>query len=95
MRSLPLLGCAAALALSGCTSLLESPADPPGCRRDPGQPFVGQRATSESAAAILEATGATLLRWGPPGGALTMDFNKERVTVSYDDSLTITRVDCG
>jgi hypothetical protein len=26
---------------------------------------------------------------------LTMDFNKERVTVSYDDNLTITRVDCG
>jgi hypothetical protein len=95
MKPPPLIACAGALALAGCTSLLESPAVPPGCRHEPGQAFIGQRASPEVGAAVLKATGATVLRWAPPGSALTMDFSKERVTVSYDDNLVIGRIDCG
>jgi hypothetical protein len=43
---------------------------------------------------MLSATGATILRWVPPRTAVTMDFNPNRLTVSYDDAYLITRVSC-
>lgn len=90
---------AGALALSACTTV---PADgePPAreladtCKADAGQRFIGQRATSESGAAIMAATGSARLRWVPPRTAVTMEYAFGRVTVSYDDNYAITAVSC-
>lgn len=65
------------------------------CNADPAQGFVGQKADAASGLAIRQATGADEVRWGPPRSAMTMDFRQGRVTVSYDDDMTITRVACG
>ena len=86
-----------ALALSACaTTGREEPPQGPGdtCRAEPGQRFVGQRASSESGAAIMAATGAARLRWVPPRTAVTMEYAFGRVTVSYDDNYAITAVSC-
>lgn len=65
------------------------------CDPAPGQAFVGKTLTAELGQQIFTATGANLLRWGPPRMALTMDYRPGRVTISYDDRMTITKVACG
>ncbi len=65
------------------------------CNAAPVQNHVGQDATQSRGAAILKDSGARTLRWGPPGGAWTMDFRADRVNVAYDDQLMITRITCG
>ena len=35
------------------------------------------------------------VRWAPPRTAMTMEFKEGRVTVAYDDAMTITAVTCG
>jgi len=64
------------------------------CQREPGQRFIGQKASGELGQAMLAATGAKILRWVPPRTAETMDFNPSRLTVSYGDDFLITRVSC-
>ena len=95
------LGFAAVAALAGCAAALQPPADTPPardikgtCQREPGQRFVGQKATGELGRALLAATGAKILRWVPPRTAVTMDFNSSRLTVSYGDDYVITKVSC-
>ena len=88
--------CAAAtgaLALSACTTT--NIARNGLCDPEPGQLFVGQKADAAAGLAIRQATGSDILRWVPPRSAVTMDFRQERVTVSYDDDMTITQVSCG
>jgi hypothetical protein len=46
-------------------------------------------------AQLLAASGARTLRWGAPGMAMTMDFRADRLTVSYDEGMTITSARCG
>jgi hypothetical protein len=46
-------------------------------------------------AAILTASGARTLRWGPPNSAWTLDFREDRVNVQYDERLIIERITCG
>ncbi|HEU4650771.1 MAG TPA: I78 family peptidase inhibitor, partial [Croceibacterium sp.] len=87
--------CAGALALAGCATTGEYDETAHTCKPEPGQQFVGQRATAELGAAILRATRAGQLRWAPPRSALTMDFRMDRVTVTYDDAMAITMVTCG
>lgn len=82
----------AALALSACVTGF---AENDFCNAEPGQLFVGQKADAESGLAIRQATGADVLRWVPPRTAVTMEFMEGRVTVAYDDAMTITRVTCG
>ena len=43
----------------------------------------------------MRTTNARLLRWAPPGAALTMDFRPERVTVRLGADGRITAIDCG
>jgi hypothetical protein len=91
-----------ALSLAGCATPAPIRPDEPQfeiaptatCQREPGQRFVGQKATGELGRAMLAATGATILRWVPPRTAVTMDFNPSRLTVSYDDDYVITTVSC-
>jgi hypothetical protein len=87
--------------LAGCAATTPPADDTPpvrdikgSCQREPGQRFVGHKATGELGRAMLAATGATILRWVPPRTAVTMDFNPSRLTVSYGDDLIITRVSC-
>ena len=84
---------AGAVALAGCAT--PDTARSNFCNAEPAQLFVGQKADAAAGLAIRQATGADELRWGPPRSALTMDFREGRVTVSYDDAMTITRVACG
>ncbi|WP_422059214.1 I78 family peptidase inhibitor [Sphingopyxis sp.] len=92
---------AAVLPLAACASS-EAPAEttppPPAemtCSADPAQSFVGQTATPDVGAAVVKATGARTLRWGPPRSAMTMDYRQDRVNVLYDDAYKITQISCG
>lgn len=84
--------------LAGCASGEpgSTPA-PPQAQCDNGKldGFVGQKASSALGARMLAASGAKALRWGPPRSAMTMDFRADRLTVAYDDALTIISARCG
>jgi hypothetical protein len=94
-RLLPLAAAVPALALAGCATTGETVTGEGLCKAEPGQAFVGQRATADVGAKLLQLTGAKQLRWGPPRTAMTMDFRADRLTVSYDDAMMIERVSCG
>ncbi len=65
------------------------------CKAEPGQAFIGQKATAETGAEAAEGDRARRsLRWVPPRTAVTMDFRPDRLTVSYDDDMVIERVSC-
>lgn len=95
----------AAIGLAGCaTSAADgamATAPDPGvgaarlCNADPAQAYIGQRADAATGAAILKDSGARTLRWGPPGGAWTMDYRQDRVNVEYDAGMMIERITCG
>ncbi|SMQ65705.1 Peptidase inhibitor I78 family protein [Sphingopyxis terrae subsp. ummariensis] len=93
---------AAVLPLAACASAGDGPpsdAGPPPaamtCSADAAQSYVGQTASPDLGGAILKATGARALRWGPPRSAMTMDYRQDRVNVMYDDAYKITQVTCG
>ena len=65
------------------------------CSGDGLATYVGQKATAELGAELLAKSGARTLRWGPPGSAMTMDFREDRLTVSYDEQMVVTRLNCG
>lgn len=97
-----LLAIAAVLPLAACSSseapVESTPTPPPAemtCKADAAQSYVGQTATPDLGGAILKATGARTLRWGPPRSAMTMDYRIDRVNVMYDDAYKITQVTCG
>ncbi len=100
MKQAILLASAGALALSGCATVTaeETPTaqdlSDAACSAEAGQRFIGQKATAEVGAQLLEATGARELRWVPPRTAVTMDFRPDRLTVSYNDEMIITQVSC-
>jgi hypothetical protein len=97
MRSLLLL---AAAALGACAT---APAATPVHGVTPGHKgetdgtaqFIGQAGTSETGAAIMRASHAAVLRWAPPGYALTMDYSESRVTVYLDAANRVTEIKCG
>ena len=81
--------------LAGCTTIADNTAAPGDtCEAEPGQRFIGQRASAETGAAIMEATDSQTIRWVPPRTAVTMEYAFGRVTVSYDDNYAITAVSC-
>lgn len=65
------------------------------CKADALSVFIGQTASATAATEILAASVARTLRWAPPRSAVTMDYRADRVTVSYDDDMVITRASCG
>ncbi len=95
MKPWSMITAAGAVALAGCATAGETGETERTCRPEPAESFVGQKATAEVGAAVLRATRAGQLRWGPPRSAMTMDFRADRVTVAYNDDMTITRVSCG
>lgn len=96
-----LIAMTAALPLAACSAASDTGPEtlpPPAeaaCQADGAQGFVGQTASPDVGAAILKATGARTLRWGPPRSAMTMDYRQDRVNVMYDDAMKITQVTCG
>lgn len=92
---------ASSLAIAGCATVpgpiedRESGTTGGMCAAQPGQRFIGQTASSDTGAAILAATGARTLRWGPPDAVFTMDFRQDRVNVMYNAELRITEIRCG
>lgn len=97
LMALPLAACAGT---NGAGANGAGPDTPPAmaegpCRNDGLENFVGQKASADSGAALLKASGAKTLRWGGPGMAMTMDFRPDRLTVSYDEAMTITSARCG
>lgn len=65
------------------------------CDASDAQVLIGERVSEEIGQRLLNITGAEMLRWGPPRTAMTMDFRADRLTVSYDDDMAITRISCG
>ncbi len=91
---------AMALGVGGCAATAAEenvlPAAGAGeCRNEGLERFVGQTASAELGAEMLNASGARMLRWGAPGMAMTMDFRADRLTVSYDEKMAITAARCG
>ena len=107
MRSLlPLLAALPLAACGGYGEATSTPAPEPEYQeREAGadyvcdasgiQDSVGQTATAESGAKLLEQSGARTLRWGPPNSAWTMDYRQDRLNVRYDQEMTITAITCG
>jgi len=83
---LALAGCATAPPLEGASGIC----DAAGIER-----FIGQAATSETGAAILATTHASILRWVTPGMMITMEFSASRVTVRLGPDGKIAAVTCG
>jgi hypothetical protein len=92
MKGYALTVVSGALALGACAT---TTAENNFCNAEPGQLFVGQKADAASGLAIRQATGADVVRLAPPRTAMTMEFMEGRVTVAYDDAMTITAVTCG
>ena len=83
------------LPLAACATM-DAPVTQAGrCDNGPLAAFVGRTADQATGAEMLRASGARTLRWGPPGGAMTMDYREDRLTVSYDEKQVITRASCG
>jgi hypothetical protein len=94
-KALPLALAAGALSVAGCATTNGTTPEGGTCDAEGGQSFVGKRATAETGAALLRATGAKQLRWGPPNSAMTMDFRQDRLNVFYNGAMVIERVTCG
>jgi hypothetical protein len=96
MTMLPLSACATTGTDKGGNGASTAPPAARGeCRNDGLDAFTGKTATAELGAEMLKASGATTLRWGGPGTAMTMDFRQDRLTVSYDEKMVITSARCG
>jgi hypothetical protein len=65
------------------------------CRNEALMQFARQPASQELGARMLAASGAKVLRWVPVGGAVTMDFRADRITVQLDASNRVERASCG
>lgn len=94
------LSCAALLLLSGCVNLFPKPAGTAAdeaklCKGDALASFAGRPGTAETGAAILKASGASVLQWVPAGTMVTMDFRANRVRIYLDASGKVERASCG
>ncbi|WP_375291261.1 I78 family peptidase inhibitor [Qipengyuania sp.] len=90
----------AVLPLAACVSVVPAPDDrasdrPDGqCQAAPARGLIGETASSDTGARALSLSGASRLRWGPPGVVWTMDYRQDRVNVRYDAAMTITEITC-
>ena len=92
MRSLALF---VALTATACATVPPDARMTRVCKAAGTDKFVGQPATSETGAAILQATHSSILRWATPGMMMTMEFNASRVTVRIGNDGKIASVNCG
>jgi hypothetical protein len=99
---------AAAMVLAGACSTAQAPASQPpadspplhgttpGHKCDPAniQQFVGKQKSNALEQEMLRASGAAIVRWVPPGTAVTMEFRFDRLTVFLDSSNRVERISC-
>ena len=86
------------LPLAGCMIAESKTVDEMGsgtCRSGSLAQFTGQPASQELGARMLAASGAKIIRWVPKGGAVTMDFSPNRLTVQLDGSNRVEHASCG
>ena len=86
---------AAVLLLPACTTAPGFGETHQACNAAGTSRFIGQPGTSETGAAIMQATHAAVLRWAPIGYMLTMDFRADRVTVRLGADRKVTAINCG
>ena len=89
----------ALLPLAAC-QIAQSDGTAPGplpgtCRAAALDQFIGQPASTELGANMLKASGARTIRWVPKGGAVTMDYRGDRITVALDGDNKVMRASCG
>jgi len=89
----------ALLPLAAC-QIAQSDATAPGqipgtCNGATLEQYVGQAASTELGAKMLQASGAKVIRWVPKGGMVTMDFRADRLTVALDEANRVEKANCG
>lgn len=98
LATFSLSGCVASIGGSGSDRTAGAAPQPPApivCDAATAQSHIGHDATQAMGGAILKDSGARSFRWGPPGGAWTMDYREDRVNVRYNEAMTITEITCG
>lgn len=86
----------AGLALAGCMTTPEPPVAGAGmCDATNAAGLVGQVRSATLEAHALKLSGATSLRWKPPGAMVTMDYRQDRLNATLDDKDVVTAFDCG
>lgn len=65
------------------------------CRSEPLAQFIGQPANQDLGARMLRASRARTIRWVPKGGAVTMDYRADRLTVQLDGANRVESANCG
>jgi len=87
------------LPLAACTIAQSDQTAAPGltetCNKESLSQFVGQPASQELGAKMLAASGARTIRWVPKGGAVTMDYRGDRLTVQLDGANRVETANCG
>ncbi len=91
---LKVLSAAGALFLAGCV-VVPVPAEKPTCQSNGLAAFTGREANPATGEEILRVSRAHVLRWVPPGAAVTMEFRADRATIHVDANKRIESVTCG
>ena len=65
------------------------------CDAEPVQYHLGHTASQGMGAAMLAESGGRSLRWIAPRTAVTKDYRRDRLNVTYDDDMVITGAYCG
>ena len=86
----PLAACAAGAAQRTTTDQVG-----PACDARALGTFVGQAPTKETALKLMGFARAKSLRWVAFGGAMTMDYSPQRLTVKLDQQGRIASASCG
>jgi hypothetical protein len=81
--------------MPGNSTPIPADAPPSACGANTAAKFVGKIATPDVRAQVIDAVGHNRIRWIGPDTVVTMDFSEGRVTIAYDDAMTITAVTCG
>jgi hypothetical protein len=92
-----LMAAAVLMATAGCaTAAEEVPVRGGGsCDASKAQKLVGRARSAKLGAEALRLSGATALRWIPPGAMVTMDYREDRVNLRLDARDKVVKVDCG
>ena len=65
------------------------------CNANDLQALIGEQANENTGELALKRSKAKKLRWIPPNSAITMDYRMDRLNISYNEEMAITKVNCG
>jgi hypothetical protein len=85
------------MAMAGCaTAAEEVPVRGGGsCDASKAQKLIGRARSARLGAEALRLSGATALRWIPPGAMVTMDYRENRINLRLDTRSKVIKADCG